>query len=123
MEDRQMKASSTSREGIPKSLRNLTLFTVASLLTGLLPSYAAGQSKGKQSEAQLRVQWQKDIGKVPLPKKGCFSASYPKKEWKEVPCTPPSKFPNPPRSGPRPNVVGNGNDISAQVTGLLISSV
>lgn len=118
-----MKASSASREGIPKSLRNLTLFTVASLLTGLLPSYAAAQSTGKQSEAQLRVQWQKDIGKVPLPKKGCFSASYPKKEWKEVPCTPPSKFPNPPRSGPRPNVVGNGNDISAQVTGLLISSV
>lgn len=74
-------------------------------------------------ELRLRKEWQEAISKVPLPKKGCFSASYPEKEWKEVPCGLASKYPNPPASGPRPNIVGNGNDISAQVTGLISSAI
>src|SRR6266436_2834124 len=74
-------------------------------------------------ELRLRKEWQEAISKVSLPKKGCFSASYPEKEWKEVPCSVPSKYPNPPASGPRPNIVGNGNDISAQVTGLISSAI
>jgi len=74
-------------------------------------------------ELRLRKEWQEAISKVPVPKKGCFSASYPEKEWKEVPCGVPSKYPNPPASGPRPNVVGNGNDISAQVTGSISSAI
>ena len=51
----------------------------------------------------------------PVPKKGCFTAHYPDKQWKEVPCGPPSQY---------PNAVGGsiGNDVGPQVTPLLISS-
>ena len=81
-------------------------------------------ANAQQSEdSKLREQWQEDIRKVPLPKKGCFHASYPDKEWKEVPCGPPSKYPNQPAHGTRPNVVGNGNDVSAQVAGPITSAV
>jgi hypothetical protein len=74
-------------------------------------------------EARLRKEWQEAIRKVPLPKKGCFRASYPEKKWKEVPCGPPSQYPFSPARGLRPNTVGNGNDVSARVTGLISSAV
>lgn len=49
-----------------------------------------------------------------MPKKGCFTAAYPDKQWKEIPCGPPSKY---------PNTVGGsiGNDVGPQVTPALIS--
>jgi hypothetical protein len=87
------------------------------------PSTQAATAPLSPEELRLRKEWQEAISKVPLPKKGCFSASYPDKEWKEVPCGAPSKYPNPPASGPRPNIVGNGNDISPQVTGLISTAV
>jgi hypothetical protein len=62
------------------------------------------------------------MSRIPVPKKGCFESSYPSLEWHEVPCGPPSKFQNPPAKGPRPNIVGNGNDITAVVSGPKISS-
>jgi hypothetical protein len=137
-----MKISSApSHEGLTKNLRNLTLMTAASLLAGLLSCNTAPRdvtttpaqtptaqraspspSTAQDQETQRRQQWEKDIGKVPVPKKGCFTTSYPKKEWQEVPCKPPSKYPNGPRTGPRPNNIGNGNDISTRASGLLISS-
>jgi hypothetical protein len=60
------------------------------------------KSKGKYSEARLRAQWQKDIARVPVPKKGCFTASYPSKQWKEVPCVTAPTSPFSPRQGTRP---------------------
>jgi hypothetical protein len=39
-----------------------------------------------------------------------------------VACGVPSKYPNPPTPGPRPNNVGNGNDLSAAVSPALIST-
>jgi hypothetical protein len=59
--------------------------------------------------------WHKDMTRVPLPKKGCFTSSYPSTEWQEVPCTTAPARPYPPARGPRPDTVGNGNDVSAQV--------
>jgi uncharacterized repeat protein (TIGR01451 family) len=73
-------------------------------------------------ERHKREEWQKSMSQIPVPKKGCFSSSYPSLEWHEVPCGQPSKYPNPPAGGPRPNIVGNGNDISAMVSGPKISS-
>jgi len=77
----------------------------------------------QSDDAKLREQWQEDIRKVSLPKKGCFHASYPDKEWKEVPCGAPSKYPNQPAHGPRPNIVGNGNDVQGQVAGPITSAI
>src|SRR5207245_919449 len=65
--------------------------TSAQQTTGSSPTPANAQ---QSEDAKLRAQWQEDIRKVSLPKKGCFHASYPDKEWKEVPCGPPSKYPN-----------------------------
>jgi hypothetical protein len=73
-------------------------------------------------EQQRREEWQRQISQVPVPKKGCFNSAYPSLEWREVPCGPRSTFPNPPHTGPRANLVGNGNDITAVVAGPNISS-
>ncbi|MGB8901382.1 MAG: hypothetical protein WCC90_20050, partial [Methylocella sp.] len=58
-----------------------------------------------------------------MPKKGCFKATYPKTEWEEVPCATAPNRPYPPARGPRPETVGNGNDFTAQVSGLISSAV
>src|SRR6185436_12246205 len=86
-------------------------------------------------------QWQKEMDKVPLPKKGCFTAEYPTLEWKEVACVTPPNYPYPPKRettsasvrggvyGPAtggpfggPQTVGNGLDYSAEVGGLMTSA-
>jgi hypothetical protein len=81
------------------------------------------KSKGKSSEARLREQWQKDMARVPVPKTGCFTASYPSREWKEVPCVAAPTHPFLPAQGTRPYNIGNGTDVSADVSGSQISSV
>jgi FG-GAP-like repeat len=66
--------------------------------------------------------WRMQMRHVPLPKTGCFTVSHPSTEWQETPCTAPPLRPYPPRRGVRPDaVVGNGNDVSAEVTSGLIS--
>ena len=86
------------------------------------------QAKQAPSEkAAIREQWRKEMARVPLPKNGCFNASYPNREWKEVPCGPPSKFPNPPQEGREgngsgPNLVGAGNGDWSAVSASTISS-
>jgi hypothetical protein len=113
--------------------------TAASLLTGLFSSYSTSATPeetttpGKATstkpteqlspeELKLREDWGKSMSEIPLPKKGCFQSSYPSKEWKEVPCTKAPPYPMPPRRGPRPLVVGGGNDISAQAPTGFIST-
>jgi hypothetical protein len=72
---------------------------------------------------QRREEWERAMRQVPVPKKGCFTSSYPSLEWKEVQCTAAPKNPYPPASGHRPEIVGNSNDYAAEVTTPLISSV
>src|ERR1017187_7113829 len=62
------------------------------------------------------------MAQIPLPKKGCFEASYPSKEWREVPSAKVPEHPAVPRRGRRPDTVGNGNAVSAQAPSGLISS-
>ena len=66
----------------------------------------------KQHEA-----WRMSMVRSPRPKKGCFIATYPQKEWKEVACETPRPIPFGPKRGARPFTVGNGTDFAAQVTG------
>jgi hypothetical protein len=73
------------------------------------------------AERQNREQWRREMSAIPLPKKGCFTAVYPGKEWREVPCVPAPNYPQPPRRGARPFVVGNSNDVSAQTPSGFIS--
>lgn len=94
------------------------------LFVTLLPAFLTSPVSATESPAKMRSaereekakrEWQKQIAKIPVPKKGCFKAAYPAKQWTEVPCGPPSKY---------PNTVGGtiGNDVGPQVTPLLISS-
>jgi hypothetical protein len=62
-----------------------------------------------------------------MPKKGCFAATYPRKEWKEVRCVTPPQNPYQPATGRGPFQIGGFpnnqvNDVSALVGGLQISS-
>jgi hypothetical protein len=92
---------------------------VAQQTTAPTPQAAAVQLSAEES--RLREDWRISMAKVPLPKKGCFESSYPSKEWQEVPCTIAPPYPQPPRLGARPFIVGNGNDISAQAPSGFIS--
>ena len=74
---------------------------------------AAANEQVSPEEAKHRKDWNDSMVKKAAPKKGCFSATYPKTEWQEVPCVKAPNIPAIPRHGPRPAVVGNNNDISA----------
>lgn len=120
----------SAHQGMTKLLRVLT---AASLLTAFLSPYAnAAQTDGTDGvgtspfaeskatqqlapeELERRDAWRNYMRVTPKPKKGCFTAAYPKTEWQEVPCTAAPPYPMLPRQGVRPLVVGNGDDISAQ---------
>jgi hypothetical protein len=75
---------------------------------------AAAEEQVSPEERQRRKDWKDSMVRKAAPKKGCFNAAYPSTEWKEVPCVKAPNIPAPPRHGPRPAVVGNNNDISAQ---------
>jgi uncharacterized repeat protein (TIGR03803 family) len=65
------------------------------------------------------------MSRAPLPKKGCFKASYPSTEWQEVPCAAPPSNPLPRPRGRKssPNTVGaTSGDFAAQVSSGLIST-
>lgn len=84
----------------------------------------AATKKLTPQELKIREEWRKSMLQIPFPKKsGCFESAYPKKEWKEVPCKKAPEIPMTPRRGPRPQVIGAGNDISAEApSGGFISS-
>jgi hypothetical protein len=105
-------------------------FCVIAMSLMLMAGAGLGQTKeATQAKSPERETWRKAMVRTALPKKGCFHASYPEKEWREVACVtpPPQRF--------RPQTTGAGNkgpastvggdytnDWAAQVSGSLISS-
>jgi hypothetical protein len=81
----------------------------------------AKQSEQAAAEKQRKEAWRKEIMKAPRPSKGCFTAVYPEKTWRTIPCKPstPHKLYLPRRgSTSRLDIVGGvGPDFSATVTG------
>jgi hypothetical protein len=69
--------------------------------------------------AKDRSAWGKDMRRLRVPRKGCFKGSYPRVEWRKVPCVKPPNLPYLPAEGPRPFVVGNGTDFAARVPGTI----
>ena len=63
--------------------------------------------------------WRKRLVRSPLPKHGCFHASYPITEWQEVACVTSPQVPVGPARGAKPATVGNGFDFAAQSSGLI----
>jgi hypothetical protein len=82
-------------------------------------------SAAAQPAIHTKAAWQAAIGHVQQPGNGCYSASYPALSWHDVKCVTAPKTPLVP--GPLakpakhagPSTVGNGQDFSAQVPGLI----
>jgi hypothetical protein len=87
-----------------------------------VPATASG---GAAAPSTDRETWRKEMLKRPLPKKACFTALYPNREWQQVPCkTPPSTpLQSPGQGGPIPYQVGAGyGDWIAQVSDIILSA-
>jgi hypothetical protein len=127
-----MKTSNSPRKGIAKTLR---ILSTAIFLAGLLSSCSGPAERtttpetattkpadtatptpesAQTSETKRRRDWGDQMLRKPAPRAGCFDAAYPSTDWTEVTCVKAPNIPALPRHGPRPAVVGNNNDISAQ---------
>jgi von Willebrand factor type D domain len=121
-----MKSSGSAARS--RGTRVLGIMAVASLLSGLLPSFAFSAEPRKPSSLETKPSslelkaWRATMTRTPQLKPGCFEATYPSTEWHEVPCMPAPNRPYKPAEGPRPSTVGNGNDYAAQVAGTISSA-
>lgn len=79
------------------------------------------QSSSSQPNVKELKSWRSSIMHIPRPKNGCFTAKYPKTEWREIPCIKAPIRPYRPSHGQRPFTVGNGNDVTAEVASGHIS--
>jgi hypothetical protein len=105
----------------------MTFATTAARLRAALPAVLAlcaaqAASAAAPSEAALQS-WRATIAQTPVPQEGCFKASYPGTAWTPVQCATAPARPYVPKRGASGRLVGNGNDYSAVVTGLLSSVV
>jgi hypothetical protein len=78
-----------------------------------------------QTAVKTKAQWQAAIARVAQPGSGCYHASYPRLQWRAVKCVAAPKVPfapvPPSRSASHggPDLVGDGHDYSARVSGLI----
>jgi hypothetical protein len=100
--------------------RALGVVAAASLLAILGSSLGAAANASPRPERTR--QWQRAIERLGVPGRGCFTASYPKLAWLRTPCQTVPDRPYPPARGRQPEVVGNGHDYSAEISGLLTSA-
>src|SRR5579884_1983748 len=91
-------------------------------LAQTLPTSPAPQANQPPSAETLK-NWRGGMAQTPPAKNGCFTSTYPSTQWQEVPCTTAPALPYPPARGPRPGVVGNGNDVSASVSGHISTAI
>jgi hypothetical protein len=74
----------------------------------------ASQAPGSQSSTPPAVEaWRREMARTPFPKPGCYTSSYPRTEWQELPCSTAKAVPH--------GGTLNG-DYSAQVLSQSISS-
>jgi hypothetical protein len=114
------------RQTLTRGLAVLALFGVT--IAGgqsLVQAAFASQAAPAGHVSLTTVQWRQTLKDHRQPGAGCFTASYPEVQWRATPCKVAPKAPfEPPHdsvSG-RPDTVGNGNDYSAAVPGLISSA-
>jgi hypothetical protein len=87
------------------------------------PAASASASPEPQI-ARTREEWRKALSRLPRPKAGCYTSTFPRVEWKPVACGTPPPYPMPPALGHHGAfVVGNGTDYAAHPTSATISAV
>jgi hypothetical protein len=80
----------------------------------LLGAHAGAAAQSVQPTAAQLQGWQDELSILTAPASGgCFTAEYPRQTWQETTCAKAPAIPMPPKPGPRPMIIGNGNDISA----------
>ena len=77
-----------------------------------------------QPTPQTETAWQQEMAQLPVPASGCYGASFPLVQWRPVPCATAPQRPMEPVSAPQPASsapapVGDGNDYSANVSGVI----
>ena len=119
-----MKFSSSAQKQVTRFFGNLAVAIqlwslTASAQTPTPTPAQPPQAPPEQPSAAARENWRKEMQATPRPRNGCFTATYPERQWREVPCkTPPNKL-YPPRQGgtTRLDMVGGaGPDFSAVVS-------
>src|SRR3954471_5525122 len=98
----------------------LGAFAAVTLLAGLVTGAASSAST---TAAPLSERdWQAQVSQSARPSGGCFRTEYPKVAWEATACAPAPTYPQVPKVGPKPMIVGNGSDIAAQAPSGTISS-
>jgi hypothetical protein len=97
----------------------LSVAASAQSATPLKPNVAAEVQK-VPSAAHTQEEWRNAMSRTELPKKGCFTASYPKIAWLEVPCGVVTSGPHYPAQG---TMQGNNNSFIALSTGSISRAV
>lgn len=115
-----VKSSIRAQKKMYRVLSIMALATILLAACGSEPIH--GGSSTPVSTATSEQDWRTKIPQVPVPRKGCFQVTYPSLQWHQVACTTAPPYPQPPQHGPRPNTVGNNNDVSAQVSTGFIST-
>lgn len=113
-----MTTPSASLRGRLPNLLGVTV--IASLLAVLALAAAASAATGPTPQ-QIH-KWQQATAQLRLPGVGCFTASYPTIAWLAAPCKVAPNSPYEPAQGHRPQIVGNGDDYSAEVSGSISSA-
>lgn len=89
-----------------KGCRILGVMALTSVLlvsfAGCVPGKPSAPPRPSPTPTTGERDFQKAMTQVPLPKKGCFKATYPTREWQEIPCTTAPTYPMPPDNGSRP---------------------
>ena len=103
-------------------MHRITIMGLAVVGVLAISAMAAAANASAASEQAVQ-QWSHSIRVLPLPSGGCFNGSYPLLQWDKVACKAAPDHPYLPARGPFPGKVGNGNDYSAEVSGLITSAI
>jgi hypothetical protein len=96
-----------------------TFATTHSLQRAPTSSTAASDiTKSPTPEAE----WRMNMAHKKVQKGGCYQATFPETELKEVPCAAPPQTPFSPAGGASPRLAGTANNFSAQPRGLISSA-
>lgn len=88
------------------------------------PAAASGASSAASPVPRIaatRQAWHRLLRQLPKPAEGCYTATFPRVEWKAVPCGAPPDYPMLPSRGAASHfIVGGGvNDFAANPTGTI----
>jgi hypothetical protein len=106
----------------PRSLRRFVY--AVGLVATASTSAVLGAPPASNAESVAQEGWRESIADTAVPGEGCFMAEYPSLSWMPVGCVKAPARPFIPRSGKAgADVVGDGTDYAASVSGVLSKTI